>query len=235
MILFALVASQVLTLVASYLRYWPFGFVRTNFYMIPLLIFLAGVGAVTAWQIALRSLRTTSADGGRQPLHVLVGAGLCLLVALALVLGALAEIGSYRQTRDSVSPATEYGAEIGQAVATVRSEAQPGAAVVVTGGVMTEPGWRYYEYEYTGKAGDVGRQIPESRVVFPSAHGTRAITEFVDRLRPQEIFLYYPDGTTGLQLQRDLRAMTAGRSCDQTAVRPFSSSGVLATFHCSRR
>ena len=32
--------------VASYLRYWPFGFVRTNFYLIPLLMLLAGIGGV---------------------------------------------------------------------------------------------------------------------------------------------------------------------------------------------
>ena len=37
--------SVILTLIASYLRYWPFGFVRTNFYLIPLLILLAGIGA----------------------------------------------------------------------------------------------------------------------------------------------------------------------------------------------
>ena len=45
-ILFALVASQVLTLIASFLRYWPFGFVRTNLYLLPLLVLLAGIGAV---------------------------------------------------------------------------------------------------------------------------------------------------------------------------------------------
>ena len=45
-LLFAIVASQVLTLIASSQRYWPFGFVRTNYYLIPLLMLLAGIGGV---------------------------------------------------------------------------------------------------------------------------------------------------------------------------------------------
>ena len=56
-----LAASQVLTLVASYLRYWPFGFVRTNFYLIPLLMLLAGIGGFCTCRYGLRSC------GGRRP------------------------------------------------------------------------------------------------------------------------------------------------------------------------
>ena len=56
-ILFAIVASQVLTLVASYLRYWPFGFVRTNFYLIPLLMLLAGIGGFCACRYGLSLVR----------------------------------------------------------------------------------------------------------------------------------------------------------------------------------
>ena len=83
--------------------------------------------------------------------------------------------------------------------------------MVVTGGVMTTPGWRYYEYEYAGKATDVGHQIAASQIVFPVTHGSAAITGLVDRLDPAQVFLYIPGGTTGPELGLDTQAIAKGR------------------------
>ena len=160
-ILFAIVASQVLALVASYLRYWPFGFVRTNFYLIPLLMLLAGIGGFCTCRYGLSLVRGPEAPPDPTRRHgvlVVVGVALCALVGAGVTLAATGEVGTYRQTRGSNAG---YGSKIGSVVATVRTRAQPGAAVVVAGGVMTTPGWRYYQYEYRGE-GD-GRRPPDRR------------------------------------------------------------------------
>ena len=234
--LYAIVASQVLTLIASYLRYWPFGFVRTNFYLIPLLMLIAGLGGVRACGIARTCLRRPASHFTRGDLQLLrrfAAVAICATVAVGVVLAAVSEIGAYRQVRRSTSSA-QYGSKIGLAVAAVRLEAEPGTTVVVTGGVMTAPGWRYYEYEYDGRATEVGRQIAASRVAFVVNHGSPAITAFVDRLDPREVFLYIPVGTTGPELGLDLAALTKGGACHPVASRFFEASGLLVTLSCSR-
>ena len=139
------------------------------------------------------------------------------LIAAAVALATTDEVGAYRQFRASPSVPL-YGSRIGSAVATVRSEAHPGAAVVVTGAVMTTPGWRYYEYEYSGQSTRAGRQIAASHVEFPPAHGSSTITGFVDRLQPGQVFLYVPEGSTGSELGLDIAAIARGRVCQQVAV-----------------
>jgi hypothetical protein len=239
-ILFAIVASQVLTLIASYLRYWPFGFVRTNFYLIPLLMLLAGIGGVTAARFGVSFFRQTATQlaGARIPGPVRRGAGaaLCVLIAvtitIGLVLAVTDEIGAYRELRGSTA-AEQYGAQIGTVVASVQDQARPGSAVVVTGGVMTNPGWKYYGYEYGGKAMHTGHQIPVSHVIFPVDHGSPAITAFVDRLNPSQVFLYIPFGTTGAELGRDTAAITRGGVCRQLTSKGFSVSGEIVVFTCA--
>ena len=236
-LLFAIVASQVLTLVASYLRYWPFGFVRTNFYLIPLLMLLAGIGGVRAARFGLSVIRPTTsrptAPRVAGPVRV-AGAALCVLIAVGVALAAVDEVGAYRQTRGSTS-APQYGAQIGTVIATVRDEARPGAAVVVTGGVMTTPGWRYYQYEYAGKATQTGQQIPVSHVDFPVNHGSPGITAFVNRLNPSEVFLYVPFGTTGPELGQDTAAIARGRVCHHLTSQGFSVSGQVIILSCTPR
>jgi len=236
-LLYAVVASQLLTLVASYLRYWPFGFVRTNFYLIPLLMLLAGIGGVRATRFGRSVLRRrySRPDGVRVAGPVrLVGAALCVFVAFGVALAVIDEVGAYRQTRVSTS-APQYGAQIGAVIATVQDEARPGAAVVVTGGVMTTPGWRYYEFEYAGRSTRTGHQIAVSHVDFPVVHGSPAITEFVNRLNPSEVFLYIPFGTTGPELGQDTAAIARGGRCHQLASKGFSVSGEVLVLSCSRR
>jgi len=235
-ILFAIVASQVLTLVASYLRYWPFGFVRTNFYLIPLLMLLAGIGGFCTGRYGLSLVRGPESPPAATRRHrwpgVLGGVALCVLVVAGIALAATGEVGAYRQTRGSNAG---YGSKIGLAVATVRTQARPGAAVVVTGGVMTTPGWKYYQYEYTGKATDVGHQIATSQLVFPVTHGSAAITALVDRLHPAQVFLYIPGGTSGPELGLDTQAIAKGRVCRQESTAKFVGSGELFVLSCSQR
>ena len=156
---------------------------------------------------------------------------LCLVVVLSVGLAVTSEVGVYRQTRGSIT-AAQYGSDIGAVVATVRSRALPGAAVVVTGGEMSDPGWRYYGYEYSGTSTQNGRPVPLSRVVFPLNHGSPAITAFVNRLDPSQVFLYFPFGTTGPELGRDVRAVARGAYCSQSGSRSFGGSGLLIELVC---
>jgi hypothetical protein len=232
-LLFAIVAAQVLTLIASSQRYWPFGFVRTNYYLIPLLLLLAGVGGVVTGRFGLSLLRPVQSSSrtvtaGRR----VIGVVLCVVVLTAVGLAVTSEVGAYRQIRGSVS-AAQYGARIGSVVTSVQDTARAGAAVVVTGGVMTDPGWKYYGYEYGGKATKSGRQVPLSRVTFPAQHGSPAITAMINRLDPSQVFLYIPNGTTGSEVGQDTVAITRGGQCRQQGSKGFGVSGLLITFSCA--
>jgi hypothetical protein len=233
MVLFVVAASQVLTLAASYERYWPFGFVRTNFYLVPLLMLLAGIGGYRVWAFAVSRLRASAADRAGAHRRVQFGAAVvvCVFVAAGVVFATLAEVGAYRQIRSSPS-GPQYGEQIGSAVATVQRLARPGNAVVVAGGGMTWPGWRYYGYEYDGKAEQTGHQISLGDTVF-EGHGSPSISRLVSRLNARKVFLYIPDGTTGPELVRDAQAAAKGRVCRQVAVKVFKKSGNLITLSCT--
>ena len=89
-----------------------------------------------------------------------------MAVLTALGLAVTSEVGAYRQTRGSVS-AVQYGSQIGTVVRSVQKTARPGAAVVVTGAEMTNPGWKYYGYEYAGQAA-------QGRTTDPAKPGRRS-------------------------------------------------------------
>ena len=114
-----------------------------------------------------------------------------------------------------------------------RQSARSGAAVVVTGGVMTNPGWRYYGYEYTGKVMQRGHRITEHVLDYPVTHGSRSITTFVNRLNPSQVFLYIPFGTTGPELGQDVKAITSGANCRQGWQRGYGVSGLIVDFSCT--
>ena len=173
--LFAIGGSLALTLVASYLRDWPFGFVRTNFYLIPLLILIAGIGAVRSVPGRWRAC-TRSASAGPCLPPLVAGVAVFALIAVGVGLAATDEVAAYHALRTSTT-APVYGNRIGDAVATVRAWAKPGAAVVVAG-AMAIPGWKYYQYEYTGKATQTGPQIASNHVDFVVDHGSPSVTEW---------------------------------------------------------
>jgi hypothetical protein len=232
--LLALGGSLLLTLVASYYRHWPFGFVRTNFWLIPPLILLAGVGAHRSIRWCWATIRRTGPGwiAARRAAGGAVGVALVALLVGGLVVVSLYEVGGYRQIR-AATTAPAYGARIGDAVATVRSHARPGAAVVVSG-LMAIDGWEYYQYEYAGKATDTGRQIGTSHADFVVHAGSSSIHRTMERVNPPQVFIYIPFGTSGKELQADVAQVTKGRLCTQTGSAGFGSSGLLITLSCSK-
>jgi hypothetical protein len=230
--LFALGSSLVLTLIASYFRHWPFGFVRTNFYLIPVLILIAGIGAHRSVRWC-RALFRRPASGGSAlvwPARA-IAAGLLVFAVVAFVVVSLYAVGGYRQVR-SATTAPAYGVKIGDVIATVRSEARPDSALVVAG-VMAIAGWQYYQYEYAGKSTDTGRQIEPNHADFVVNHGSSGIFHLMERVDPGQIFVYIPLGTSGKELARDVAQVTKGRTCRQTGSDGFSGTGLLITLSCS--
>jgi hypothetical protein len=235
-VLFAVGSSLVLTLVAAYLRYWPWGFVRTNFYLVPLLFLLAGIGAYRLVSFSVSHL-TRAASGsdstGRRRVPWIVGTvGVCAVLVVGTSVATVSEVGAYRQIRTSTS-APQYGGQIGSAVVAMQTRAQPGAAVVVSG-VMAIPGWQYYQYEYTGKSTRSGRQVRVSHVDFTTVHGSRSISALVARVNPDQIFLYVPLGTSGAEVALDIKAAAKGRLCRQVGDKNYPSSGLLLILSCLR-
>ena len=233
-LLAAIGGSIGLTLIASYLRYWPFGFVRTNFYLLPLLILLAGIGAVSATRFLLKrseSLRRRAATGSPRTVVTVAFVVLLALVATGVGLAATYEVGSYEQLRDSGSP-NGYGYAIGAAVASVKHQARPGAVLVVAGS-MAIPGWEYYEYEYSGRDTRGGHQIVTDHAEFAVDHGSPSISRLVRRTGAPQVFLYTPLGTSPAEVAGDIKAVVAGGDCRPVSQASFTSSGLLVLMTCA--
>ena len=232
--LFAVASSLVLTLIASYFRHWPFGFVRTNYYLVPVLVLIAGIGAHRSVQwCRSRVSKVLSRTGprSRRPVVVVLAVALALLLVAGTMVAALDEVGSYRQVRGS-STSVPYGIQIGDAVGSVRAEARPGAALVVAG-VMAIPGWEYYDYEYDGRSTRKGPSLPPGRAAFVVDHGSHRISSFITRLDPGQVFLYIPFGTSGPEWGRDVAQISKGRTCRQTSLKAYSVTGLLVSLTCS--
>ena len=229
-LLIAIGGSLGLTVIASYIRYWPFGFVRTNFYLVPLLVLLAGIGADGATKSFYKSIREKRAKTAvTRNITAVTAAGFMAVVLIAVGLAATYEIGTYRQVRDSAAH-DAYGVNIGSAVAAVKDHASAGSALVVSGPLAVQ-GWQYYQYEYTGRLTKTGSQIPPEDAVFVSDQGLRAISRLMKRTDPNRVFLYVAYGAPGIQA--DIRAISAARVCQQVSQKDYVVSGFLIAFECS--
>ena len=231
-LLVAVGGSLALTLVASFVRSWPFGFARTNLWVEPLLVLMAGIGAVEAarW---LAGIRLGGRDG-RWPFNRSARIARTAMVAVvavgttALALALLFDVVVYAQLHGN-QPHQQYGVEERTAVATVNREARRGDALVVIGPTAT-PGWRYYQYEYDGLATRTGAGVPADRTIYLAHHGSPRITELLKRVHPSELFLYVTYGTNAREVASDVGMIAKGGLCHHILTRSFASSGLLITF-----
>lgn len=230
-LLLAVLGSLVVALVASYFRYWPFGFVRPNLFELPLLVLLAGTGAARCAREAARVARqlflpTVHGPGAwRLPwVSLVAAAAMCVLGAGAAV--AVAHEATAYSALAGNQRGLGYGADIPQAVALVRRSAPPNAAIIVAGS-MAIPGWGFYLFDYRGPEVEVGRPIPSTHVLFVVDQGSARIVAFLDHVRPSELYLYIPIGTTGRELGQDLRRAASAGYCGTAKQYPIPASGLL--------
>jgi hypothetical protein len=222
--------SLALTLIASYIRYWPFGFVRTNFYLVPLLILLAAIGAARMTAVVFERARNAKRQSARRR-ATMAGIAVSAVTVVALVMAVGYEAGTYRQVREVVGT-NPYGIHIGSAVASVKTRTHPDSALVVAG-LLAVPPWQYYQYEYTGWLSHTGHQIQPSHAAFVVTHGSSTITKLMTRVKPSQVFLYVAFGATATEVGQDLRAVELGESCHEVADANYPSTGLLITLSCS--
>jgi len=156
-----LYGALALQYVAAAKGKWPFGFVRVNLLLVPLVYLLAGAGIARSIVLLGRFDRSLSSgrDGGWQGrvTHAADTVVLPLALALAVVLAGWGVVPDglkqIRVARDHTT-ASGYGDGIRAMVQQARELQVPGTLAVVCG-AMGAKGWAYYMWDYTGWAPDL--------------------------------------------------------------------------------
>jgi len=146
--------ALLLQLIASTVHRWPFGMLRVNVFLLPLLYILAGIGAVAL----ARWLRGPLRGDGRWSVSVtwwraIIAGAAGLALAGAGVAAGTATAHALAQTRQLQTVPTEFGG-VSAAVADARLQARPGDLVIVRTNRSTpewyESPWLYYMLNYQG-------------------------------------------------------------------------------------
>jgi len=230
-LLAAVGGAEVVILVASGARYWPFGGCRTNMFLVPLLAVVAATGAgelVGLARAALRHRRAGTACGagavGSVGMLAAVGPVAVTLVAVSAVpVSAVGGVASLWRERHEVRPVE------GMVAATVaaRGMYRAGDAVIV-GGRLARAGW-LYGMELSDDAGGArGPRIPRSATTFPPAlgHGEAERAVRTRPHRPRNVLLfvlaYDRRATTA-----ELAALRRGGWCERGTAPSFALTGTL--------
>lgn len=153
-LLVATTGALALQAMASWAELWPFGFVRVNVFLVPLLWVVMGVGVADA--LAGRA-------AGAAPLGtVLRATGAVILVVLAAV--AVVDARAVRSFEHRAATVHPLNGDLRAVMAAARSAASPGALAIVNldGHLGFGPhgkGWVYYMDRYDGN-GDGFERLP---------------------------------------------------------------------------
>jgi 4-amino-4-deoxy-L-arabinose transferase-like glycosyltransferase len=222
-------AAFVLNLIASMMRLWPYGWIRTSLYVVPLLYLLGALGVRGAVALAAhcRERYLTARAGERAALTFGALASACavVLAVFAMVASASVSVGIGRRVVPGPTP-SGYGRNINSAVATVRQHADDHTAVVVVGS-MALLGWQYYMYDRKHMP---GRAVPLDRSLFLTQHDSAQITSLLAGDRDlTRVYYYVPMGTTGKSVAADSTRVTAAGFC-RASHEVFRDSGLLTGF-----
>jgi 4-amino-4-deoxy-L-arabinose transferase-like glycosyltransferase len=193
LVLATVVGAQGLMLLASAARAWPFGAVRTNFFLVPLLLLVAVAGGC---QLARWGRRAVPAWA------VAVPAALALLLVGSLAAGGSAWMWQHRN-------GPRYGDQMPVVALRIRATMSPGDLIFATS-------MAFYNLRYLLDVGvDGGPQAtvlprPSDQDIWPAgAAGAGAVRAVVDRRErwrglPDHVFLLLAPGSTG-QSYRDYK------------------------------
>jgi hypothetical protein len=183
-----LCGALALQYVAAARWQWPFGFVRVNLFLVPLVYLLAAAGIARSLALLGRFARAQlggagrAAEGAEGPEAAVGGEGgggvkgwrwwrvtlAADLVAVPLVLALVVAVVGWGVVPDGlkqvrvtrgVTTAEGYGDGMRALVQAARELQVPGSLAVV-GGAMGTKGWAYYMWDYTGWAPDLRDQPP---------------------------------------------------------------------------
>ena len=219
--------AVLLELAASTVRRWPFGLIRVNIFVLPLLYILCAIGAV--W-LARALVGPRGADGTRLVTAQWWRAVAAMVAGVAVIVAAAGAGVSTARTfaatsRLAVAP-TWWGA-IRSAVAEARTAGVPGALVIIRAD-RTPPDWYaapwlYYMDNYQGWTGAVAARPP-----IPAAN-TLAVV-YVTPRAVARFLAAHPDSPEVFLLEYDVPGATFPRSAHQQSWRTLRRYG-----YCSAR
>jgi len=171
-----LFGALALQYVAAARWQWPFGFVRVNLFLVPLVYLLAAAGIARSLALLGRFARSLPSDGDtngdatgdggswtwRRVLRDADAVVLPLALALVVVIAGWGVVpDGLKQIQATSEHTTQpgYGDGIRTLVQRARELQLPGSLVVVSGAMGTK-GWAYYMWSYDGWAPDLRDQPP---------------------------------------------------------------------------
>jgi hypothetical protein len=225
----------VLQLIASTAQRWPFGLVRVNIFLLPLLYIVAGVGVVRLARLLRGRAR---ADSGPAPVTwwrgLALGAGAVALAAAGAI-GGVATAKALAQTSRMQAEPTDFSG-LRSAVASARLLGARDDLVIIRGDrnppLWYADGWLYYMHYYAGyPAAVAARPAIPARNTLPVYYVTPAAVGRFLRAHPASpaIFLLeynIPGGTFPAALHQE--SLTTLRRFGYCPTREF---GYPATGH----
>jgi hypothetical protein len=236
--------ALLLQLIASAVHRWPFGMLRVNVFLLPLLYLLAGIGAVAL----ARWLRGPLRGDGQWSVSVtwwraIVAAAAGLALVGAGAAGASATAHALAETSQLQTIPTMFGG-VSDAVADARLEAHPGDLVIIRTNRSTPEWyagpWLYYMLYYRGYPAAVAAspRIP-ARDTLPVVSVTpRAVRRFLTRHAASPVIFLWEYVAPGAWT-RDVPGKTFPPALYQQSVRtlrqfgycPVSDTGFPITGH----
>ena len=140
-------------LVGAARHYWPFGLIRQNILILPMLYVLGGIGAVWLARTLRGPRRADGAAAGPAWWRMAALAVATAMFAVTVAVGGVATAKTFAQSSELQTKPTMFGG-VKDAVAAARQAAVPGDLVVIRAGRSTPvwygTQWLYYMDSYAG-------------------------------------------------------------------------------------
>ncbi|MGF7238431.1 MAG: hypothetical protein ACQSGP_26230 [Frankia sp.] len=244
-VLGTLVGAELAQLGASGLRYWPFGAVRVNLFLVPLIVLVTAAGTASLFRVAGRWIRR--AHAGRSGVGVRLAGGLAAVAGLALagtvVLSSLSGGVTLWHQRNRLR-----GVDLLVDAATATRRLARTGDLVLVAGRLARPGWIYAmeasddgpspRWEYSGWDAPAGARparssprVPLADMVFISVPGDGETTAALHARRsPVNHVLVFVFDLNRRSAGDEFTELRANGWCAQSPTWAFPRTGTLTRF-----